>query len=187
MSYFSTADDLSKELVASFELFLATDEGRRAAELADSGFDLGDGLPEEPTVVVVTSRPTTTTTLVLGKEARVEAGREQDRAQVRMDADADALHDLLMENYDAGQIARAVEENRLSVSGPPWSLDALIVLAGAFAGCYRRSLEQRGRTDLLETPVPAPAGVWEVPVPRPEDFIGAVVPARRQFNQATSK
>ncbi|MGJ3558584.1 hypothetical protein ACR6C2_04915 [Streptomyces sp. INA 01156] len=74
MSYFSTADDLSKELVASFELFLATDEGRRAAELADSGFDLGDGLPEEPTVVVVTSRPTTTTTLVLGKEARVEAG-----------------------------------------------------------------------------------------------------------------
>lgn len=187
MSYFNTANDLSTELVAAFELFLATQEGRRAAELAELGFDLGEGLPEEPTVMLVTSEPETVTTLILGKKARVEVGGEQDRGHVRMSADADALHDLLMENYDAGQIARAIEENRLGVSGPPWSLDALIVLAGAFAGCYRRSLEQRGRTDLLQTPAPAPAGIWEVPIPRPEDFMATVVPARRQFNQTTSK
>jgi hypothetical protein len=187
LSYFKNADDLSAELAASFDLFLSTEEGRRAAGLAAAGFDLGDGLPEEPMVVVVTSNPSTTTTLVLGENAHVEVGGEDIPAQVRMTADADALHDLLMENYDAGQIARAVEEHRLSVPGPPWSLDALIVLAGAFGGFYRRSLEQRGRTDLLETPPPPPAGVWEVAVPRPEDFMGGVVPARRQFNQATSK
>ncbi len=187
MAYFTTAADLADELAASFELFLATAEGRHAAKQAASGFDVGDGLPEEPAVLVVTANPATATTLVLGDNARVERSGEQVRAQVRLTADADVLHDVLLENYDAGQIARAVEEKRLSVSGSPWSLDSLIVLAGAFAGSYRRSLEQRGRNDLLQTPAPAPAGVWEVDVPDPADFVGAVVPGRRQFNTSTKR
>ncbi|MDV6286981.1 hypothetical protein [Rhodococcus jostii] len=187
MGYFSNADELSTELIASLELFLASEDGHRAAELAVTGFDLGDGLPDEPLVAITTSNPSTTTTLILGSNARVEANNEEERAQVRLNADADSLHDLLLENYDAGQIARAVEEHRLSVSGSPWSLDALIVLAGAYAGFYRRSLEERGRQALLETPAPAPSGIWEVPVPRPEDFMGVVVPARRQFAQRMSR
>jgi hypothetical protein len=187
MPYFSTAADLATELAASFELFLATAEGRRAAEQAASGFDVGDGLPDEPTILITTSGPATSTTLILGENARVQSGGGQVLAQVRLTADADALHDVLLENYDAGQIARAVEEKRLSVSGAPWSRDSLIVLAGAFAGAYRRSLEQRERDDLLNTPAPTPAGVWEVPVPRPEDFMGAVVPARMRFNKTTRR
>lgn len=186
MTYFSTAAVLAAELAASVDLFLAAEEGRRAAEQAASGFDVGGGLPDEPMVLVVTSNPSTAITLVLGENARVEVGGEQVRAQVRLTADADALHDLLLEKYDAGQIARAVEERRLTVSGSPWSLDSLIVFAGAFAGAYRRSLEQRGRSDLLQTPEPAPAGVWEVAVPDPADFVGAVVPARRHFNKIMS-
>lgn len=187
MSYFQDAEDLSAEVAAAFELFLSTETGRQAALKAAGGFDRGDGFPDEPVAVVITSDPETATTLVLGEKARVEPGGADLPAQVQFSADANALHDLLAENYDAGQIARAVEEKRLKVSGPPWTLDALIVLAGAFGGCYRRSLEQRGRTDLLETPAPAPAGVWEVPVPRPEDFMGTVIPARRKFNQSMSK
>jgi hypothetical protein len=187
MSYFVSAEELCAELVAAFEQFLGTEKGRQAAALAASGFDHGSGLPDEPTVLVVTSEPASVTTLVLGDSARAEAGGQNTLAHVRLTADADALHDLLLENYDAGQIARAVEEKRLGVSGPPWSLDALIVLAGAFAGHYRSSLERRGRTDLLHTPAPAPAGVWEVPVPRPSDFVGTVVAGRRQFNQSTSR
>lgn len=187
MSYFRTSDDLSAELAASFELFLSDEGGREAAAVAASGFDQGDGLPDEPMIVLVTSNPSTALMLILGENARVEVGGEEVPSQVKFTADASALHDLLLENYDAGQIARAVEEKRIQVSGPPWSLDALITLAGAFAGSYRSSLERRGRTDLLNTPAPAPAGFWEVPVPRPEDFMGAVVPARRQFTQTTKR
>jgi len=187
MSYFRDADDLAAEIRAAFDVFLETESGRAAAAAAADGFDQGDGLPDEPAVVVMTSDPPTATTLFLGDDARVEAGGEDLPAQVQLTADANALHDLLLERYDAGQIARAVEEKRLVVSGPPWSLDALIVLAGAFAGSYRSSLERRGRDDLLDAPLPAPAGVWEVPIPRPEDFMGAVVPARRDFNQKTSR
>lgn len=187
MSYFSDAEQLTEELKAAFELFLSTDKGREAAVAAKSGFDQGDGLPDEPMVVVLTTDPESAITLVLGDEARVVLGGHDRPVQVRLNADASALHDLLLENYDAGQIARAVEEKRLGVSGPPWSLDALIVLVGAFAGIYRRSLEARGRTDLLNTPAPAPSGVWEVPIPRPEDFMGATVPARRDFIRKTSQ
>jgi len=187
MSYFRNADEAAAELGAAFEFFLSHEDGRRAAAVAAAGFDQGDGLPDEPTVVVVTSEPSTALTLVLGESARVETGGDEISSQVKFTADASALHDLLLENYDAGQIARAVEEKRIQVSGPPWSLDALITLAGAFAGSYRSSLERRGRTDLLNTPAPAPAGIWEVPVPRPEDFMGVVVPARRQFTQTTKR
>lgn len=187
MSYFSNAEEASAEFAASFEFFLSHEDGRRAAAAAASGFDRGDGLPEEPTVVLVTSNPSTALTLVLGENARVEVGGEDISSQVKFTADASALHDLLLENYDAGQIARAVEEKRIQVSGPPWSLDALITLAGAFAGSYRSSLESRGRSDLLNTPQPAPAGFWEVPVPRPEDFMGVVVPERRKFTQTTKR
>jgi len=187
MSYFQSAEDLAAELEATLRLFLGTDRGREAAVDAAAGFDQGDGLPDEPLVVVVTSDPATATTLVLGENPRVESGGESLPAQVQFTADANALHDLLLENFDAGQIARAIEEKRLGVSGPPWSLDALIVLAGAFAGSYRSSLEGRGRTDLLNTPTPPPAGVWDVAVPRPEDFMGTVVRGRREFNERTSR
>lgn len=187
MGYFNSAEELSAELVASLELFLDTDGGRLAAESAVNGFDLGEGFPGEPLVNIVTSDPKTITTLVLGTKARVEIHEQEPVAQVQLTADADSLHDLLLENYDAGQIARAVEEHRVSVSGSPWSLDALIVLAGMYAGFYRESLEQRGSHQLLQTLPPAPSGVWEVAVPRPEDFMAAVVPERRQFTQKMSK
>lgn len=187
MTYYKSADDLLTELTATFDLFLSTDAGLAAAAATTGGFDLGEDLPEEPRVLVTTTSPETALTLVLGTKARVEPGGEDAPAQVRLSADADVLHDLLLEKSDASQIARAIEEKRLSVSGPPWSLDSLIVLAGAFAGSYGASLEQRGREDLLNTPAPAPAGVWEVPVPRPEDFVGGVIPQRRRFNQSTSK
>ncbi|WP_406349306.1 hypothetical protein OHA44_37205 [Streptomyces sp. NBC_00144] len=187
MSYFAHAEELVGELRAALELFLSTPEGKEAAKTAASGFDKGEGLPDEPSVVLVTSAPETATTLVLGDRPRVEDGGTELAAQVQFQADGNALHNLLLEKFDAGQIARAIEEKRLSVSGPPWALDALIVLAGALTGAYRASLEQRGRDDLLNTPAPPPAGVWEVPVPRPEDFMGAVVPARRQFTQTTSR
>jgi hypothetical protein len=187
VSYFAQAEDLEAELRAALELFLATDEGHQAARAAVAGFDRGPGLPDEPTVAITTRDPAVSMKLLLGDRARVEAGAPDEPAHVQFTTDADALHDLLAENYDAGQIARAVEEKRLAVAGPPWSLDALIVLAGAFAGCYRRSLEQRGRVDLLEAALPAAAGVWQVPVPRPEDFVRVVVAQRRQFNQSMSR
>jgi hypothetical protein len=187
VSYFRNAEDVLAELAAAFDFFLSHEEGRQAAAAAAPGFDLGDGLPDEPTVAVVTSNPSTALTLILGENARVERGGEEISAQVQFTADASSLHDLLLENYDAAQIARAVEAKRIQVSAPPWSLDALITLAGAFAGSYRNSLEQRGRIDFLNTPTPPPAGIWEVPIPRPEDFMGAVVPARRQFNQTTKR
>jgi hypothetical protein len=187
MSYFASAEDLTAELTAALESFLDSDRGRNAARAAAAGFDLGDGLPEEPALVLITRNPDAAVTLILGDNAHVRRGGQDIPAQAQLRADADALHDTLAENYDAGQIARAVEEGRLNVSGPPWCLDALIVLAGAFAGFYRESLQRRDRQDLLSTSSPAPAGVWDVAVPRPEDFMGAVVPARREFNQRYSR
>lgn len=187
MSYFADGDDLAAELAASLKLFLATPEGQQAAKQASGGFEIVEDGPKEPTVLIDTINPASSTALILGEHARVEAGAAQAGAHVRLTADGDALHDMLAENYDAGQIARAIEEKRVRVTGPPWSLDALIVLVGLYGGFYRRSLEERQRTDLLNTPTPPPAGHWEVEVPRPEDYVGVVLPARAEFTKTMSR
>lgn len=187
MTYFSSSDDVSAELVALFDELLSTKEGRDAARTAGAAFEI-DPESQEPTVAIVTTEPASTTLLILGGSARVQASASGEHAaQIVLTADADALHDLLIENYDAGQIARAIEERRITFSGAPWALDALILLAGQLPDRYRASLTRRGRDDLLNPPPAAPAGFWEVSVPRPEDYLGTVVAGRRTFIQTTSK
>ncbi len=187
MTYFVDSEDAATELAAAFSYFLSAPAGAQAAALASEGFDLGKGLPNEATLLLVTSEPTTRTVVVLGTSPSAVNVGEDVAAHVRLDADCDTLHDVLLENYDAGQIARAVEERRLILSGPPWSKDALIVLAGAFGSTYRASLEGRGRADLLNTPAPVPAGTWVVDVPSADEFVGVVLAGRRKFAQTTSR
>jgi|SRR5215207_10104327 len=179
MGYFRDSEELTEEIRAALELFLSSPEGTAAASSAAERF------ADEAVVELTTFAPETKVTVDL-RRRRVETREPAEGAEVRLRAEADALHDLMVDHMDAGQIARALEERRIQVVGSPRQLDALIVIAGAIGDCWRRSLEQRGRQDLLSTPEPPPAGDWSTERMDPELFVSEELAARRARNQRES-
>lgn len=181
MGYFRDSQEVADELVAALELFLEDPDGSAAARAA------GDSIGPDAVVRVRVHDPDATVRLVLGEAPRVEQGDGDAVPPVDLAIDADTLHDLMVDHLAAGHIARAIELGDISVTGSPRSLDAMIIMAGSLGDCYRRSLDARGRHDLLATPVPPPPGEWMIDVVGPELFIRDVIGGRHKRNERESR
>ena len=180
MGYFRDGQEASDELVAALELFLEDPDGLAAARAA------GASIGGDAVVRFQLREPDATVRLALADTPAVEQGDSDGVPSVDIEIDADTFHDLMVDHLGAGHIAHAIELKKIRVDGAPRSLDALIVMAGALGDCYRRSLDARGRHDLLATPVPPPPGDWMVDVVGPELFIRNVIAERRQRNERES-
>ncbi len=100
--------------------------------------------------------------------ARSLADGPADDPAVRLAIRAADLHDLLLERLGPVEISRLVEEKHLHLVGPPRALAASVVLAARLQPHYAASLIERGRSELIETPAPSTAEIWEsdaAPVP----------------------
>lgn len=181
MGHFRDGQEVADEVCAALELFLADADGAAAARAAGEMFG-----PDAFVQLRITS-PAVVVRLVLSDDPRVERGGEDEAAPVDLMIEADTLHDLMIDNLGAGHIARAIELKQISVTGSPRSLDAMIVMAGSLGDCYRRSLEARGRQDLLATEPPPPIGDWMIDVVGPEMFIRDVIGPRHERNERESR
>jgi hypothetical protein len=154
VSHFTSGDDLQRELVAFLTAFLGSDDGARAVEAARA-------LGESATLVVHTIEPEAVVSVdFFAGSVTLDA---RDDADVEIELPADALHDILMNRLDPVQISRLYETDRLAFSGASKHLGALIMLAGPMQPHYPASLERRGRTDLLNTPLPPSKEAWGSP------------------------
>lgn len=172
MAYFRDGHDIAAELVAALEAYVSSTEGAAATAQAAREFQAG----EEAVVLFETSNPEAAVRLDLRNRTVARGGGA---ATVGLRMDADTMHDLMLDRLDGGQIARAFEEGRLAITGPPWALDALVKISQSVSQCWRQSLEARGRQDLLSAPPPPPAGVWEKYYD-PEVFVEQIIPERKR-------
>jgi hypothetical protein len=161
VSYYASTRELEEELVATLERFLASSEYKTLSQAAaEQGADA-------PTLLARTADPEASFTVDL-RSATVVPG-ETETADVVLELDADALHDILLDRLDPVQISRLYETDRVTFRGSAEHLCALILLAGRLQPHYEASLRERGRTDLLETPAPPTRVTWGDPSepPRP--------------------
>jgi hypothetical protein len=154
VSYYASTDDLQRELVAFLTAFLGSDDGARATEAARA-------LEGGATLALRVLDPDADVSVDFAS-GRVLLGAADD-ADVEIEIEADALHDILLERLDAVQISRLYETDRVRFRGSPQHLGGLIVLAGPLGPCYRASLAERGRDDLLGTPPPPTKIEWGSP------------------------
>jgi hypothetical protein len=154
VSHFSSGEDLQRELVAFLTEFLGSDDGARAIQAARA---LGDSA----TLVVHTVDPDAVVSVDFFS-ASVSLDARED-ADVAIELEADALHDILMNRLDPVQLSRLYETDRLAFSGASEHLGALVMLAGAIQPHYPDSLARRGREDLLNTPMPPTKVAWGSP------------------------
>lgn len=154
MSHYATSTELEQELEAFLEAFLTSDDGARAAEAARA---LGDSATLtlhllEPEAVVSVD--------FLARTVVLEA---VEGADVELEMDTDALHDLLLDRLGPVDISRLYETERVRFTGGTTQLAGLVLAAGPLQPWYARSLEARGRQDLLDTPAPETPVVWGDP------------------------
>ncbi len=155
---FRTSDEVHAVLTGCLGRFLASEDGAAAAAAA-AGLDM-------PSVVELR---------VLDPEAQVwldVAGRRLvDRPDgpptAEVTIEADAMHHLLLEHLGPVEISRLAEEGRVSLSGPPLVLGALLPLTAAIQPHYGQVLEEQGRDDLLAIPGPPTGEVWQSAEPPP--------------------
>jgi hypothetical protein len=154
MSHFASAEELQHELVAFLTAFLGSEDGARATEAAR-------GLGDSATLVLRTVDPETVVSVdFFGGSVALDA---VEGANVEIDLEADALHDVLLDRLDPVQLSRLYETGRLAFSGAARDLAALIMLAGPMQPHYPASLARRGREDLLSTPMPPTKVAWGSP------------------------
>lgn len=154
MSYYTSQEELQRELVAFLTAFLSSDQGARATEAARA---LGDSAK---LCLHIVDPDTTVSVDFFSGRVVLDA---VDGADVDIEIEADALHDILLERLDPVQISRLYETDRVHFRGSAQHLAALIMLAGPLAPFYRRSLADRGRDDLLGTPAPPTRTQWGSP------------------------
>jgi len=178
MSYFADAAELERELVAFLSAFLGSEDGARAAEAARA-------LGEQARLVLRTSDPEAVVSVDFFEHS-VSLDVAAD-PNVEVSLEAVALHDILLGRMDPVQISRLYETDRLTFSGTPVDLAALIVLAGPLQPHYPASLKRRGRGDLLETPLPERQAVWTTgPDVPPREIINSRRPWQRPRRAAAS-
>lgn len=153
MTYFADAADLEAEITA----WLGRCFGDEALAAAVAGAE-----PGGPTLLLRTVEPAVALTVDLAN-ARVERATAEGAADVELELEADALHDILLNRLDAVQLSRLYETDRVAFAGAPEHLAGLIMLARHVQPRYEESLRERGRTDLLETPMPETKVAWGDP------------------------
>jgi hypothetical protein len=174
MTYFHDSREIGHLLTAVFERFFASEDGVRVRELASS-------LPVSPVLSLYVTRPDATLSIDLG-EGRVSAGSAAE-ASVRLEIEADVLHDVLLERLDPVQLSRPFEEDRAVIEGAPEALLALIRVAGMLPPFYRQTLAELGLAELLEMPAPETATIWTSEGP-PRRVIGRRRPWQRPLPRA---
>jgi len=154
MDAYATGAELQDELVACLTAFLGSEDGARAVESAGA---LGDSA----TLMLRTVDPEAVVSMdfFAGTVSREPVAD----ADVKIELEANALHDILLNRLDPVQLSRLYETERLTFSGKSQGLAALIMFAGPLAPHYAASLARRGRDDLLDTPMPATKLVWGMP------------------------
>ena len=171
MSPFADGRDLEDELLAFLAAFLGSDDGRRACESARA-------LGERARLVLRTVEPEAVVSVDFFGAAAQQGAIED--ANVEIEIEAAALHDLLMGRLDPVQLSRLYETDRLTFAGGATDLAALVALAGALQPHYPASLRRRNRTDLLETPMPERHAVWSS---EPGDPARQVIGVRRPWQR----
>ena len=154
MSYYATSEDLEQELEAFLTAFLGSGDGAQAAEAARA---LGDSA----TLTLHLLDPDAVVSIDF--LARTVTPGPVEGADVEIEMEADALHDLLLDRLDVVQISQLYETDRVQFAGGTTQLAALVVVAGPLQPHYAASLERRGRQDLLDTPAPPSPIVWGDP------------------------
>ncbi len=151
MSYFAHSGELHDELEAFLRRFLNSAEGAAARDRAAA-------LAGSATLVLHVVDPDVT--LAIDFLAATISRHPPADPDIEIEIDAVALHDILLERLDPVQISRLYETDRLLFSGESSNLAALIMLAGPLQPFYAESLRQRGRDDLLATPMPETQVAW---------------------------
>lgn len=176
MSYFTDGDEVRLLLTALFERFLGSKDGelvrQRAAELPSRA--ILDLYVKAPDAV-----------LSIDLDAGSITHDPAADASIRLEVEADVLHDVLLERLDPVQISRPFEEDRAVIEGTPEALVGLVRVAGLLPPHYRACLAEQGRAELLETPEPEIGVIWHSDGP-PKRVIGARRPWQRASrNEAT--
>jgi hypothetical protein len=152
MSPWASADELQEDVTAFVERFAASPEGAAAAALAGA---LGEGLTIELTLY----DPDVVLQLDVAG-GRIARGAREDAA-VRVALPAADMHDLLLDRFGPIEISRLVEEGRLHLKGSPPVLCAAVAGVAQLQPHYEASLRERGREQLLDTPLPPTREIWE--------------------------
>ena len=151
MSYFADSREFQDELEAFLRRFLDSSEGVAARERAAA-------LTDSATLVLHVVDPDLTVAIdFLAGTISTQPPPDPD---IEIELEAVALHDILLERLDPVQISRLYETDRLLFSGESGNLAALIMLAGPLQPFYTESLRERGRDDLLATPLPETKVAW---------------------------
>jgi hypothetical protein len=173
VSHYADGEDLEAELVAALTAFVDSGDGARAVQAARAAGDsarLELRLRDPDALVSVDFFAGTVST------------EPVEDADVEIEMDADALHDILLDRLDPVQISRLYETGQVRFSGSYQHLGALILLAGPLQPHYPASLERRGRQDLLDTPLPPTRVAWGDPreaLGAPRQLIGQRRPWQR--------
>lgn len=169
MSYFCDAQEATAVYSTFLERFLSSPDGERVSELVAT-------LPGPPVLELRLTEPEVVLSCDFS-ERRVVAGPAENPS-VQLEIEASTLHDVFLERLDPVQLSRPFEEDRAALVGTPEALVGLIGMAGILASHYPESLEEQGRSDLLETPRPPNADIWGSDGP-PRRVIGARRPWQR--------
>lgn len=156
MSYFRDSKELEGLLIRFLTSFLESAKGDQASKATQA-------LSAPAVLELHLTDPDVTLSLDL-HERTLLSGPAED-ATVRLSLEASTLHDVLLDRLDPVQISRPFEEERGSISGRPEALAGLIPLVEPLADHYRTSLADQGREDLLATPEPPQAIVWQSEAP----------------------
>ena len=161
MSPYSTSDELEEELMAFLTRFLASADGATV----EGGLAMIDG----PAVLELIVRDPDVVVHANLKNRTVAAGWADD-ASARVRITAAGLHNLLLDRLGPVEISRLLEEGDLALEGPPPALAGLLLVAEPLRVHYEASLVERGRDDLLASPLPEIGGIWETDVTPPRVF-----------------
>ena len=161
MSPYRGSDELELELLAFLTRFLESADGATVA----GGLAMVDG----PAVLELIVREPDAVVHADLKARTVSAGWATE-ASARVRITSTGLHDLLLDRLGPVEISRLLEEGDLALEGPPPALAGLLLVAEPLRIHYEASLRERGRDDLLSSPLPETGGIWETDVTPPRVF-----------------
>lgn len=189
MTYFRTSDEVTALIEDAVGVLLQSAEGRDAAAAAVAGF--ADGCAQ---VEVRTRHPGSVTVIDLAGTVSAASANESAGASgsagaggatgAVLEMDADLLHTMMMGTLHTGEIARAYDEERITMNGPPAALQALVRLATPLSKAWQRSAARSPRSSTLQAVEPGRSQIWSAPPIDAEKFVGEVIPARRRRVEA---
>lgn len=152
MSIFESTAEAEVEYLAFLHRFLDSEDGAMLAGAL--------GVVQGPAILELSVWDPDAVFRLDLRERTVTVGSAKD-ATVRVGGSADELHNLLLDRLGPVEISRLIEERNLILEGPPPALAALLFAADPLHVHYSESLRERGRDDLLSTPLPILGEVWE--------------------------